>query len=214
MDEGMAVFLPYDFQERETGRNIRARDVQNYISIAGDNFDVPIITPSIFLRGYHYRILTYDKPAIAYNFLFEFLGEELFNKTLRELINRWNGKHPTPYDFFFTFNDVVGKDLSWFWKPWFFEFGYPDLGIKDLEVTEDKIRILIEKKGNIPVSINLILTFQDNSEAIIYKAVSIWESGDKEVWIEQEVKAPLMSVRLGSEKIPDTDNSNNFYEKK
>ena len=29
-------------------------------------------------------------------------------------MDRWNGKHPAPWDFFYTFNDVSGQDLNWF----------------------------------------------------------------------------------------------------
>ena len=46
---------------------------------------------------------------------------------------RWAGKHPTPYDFFFTFNDISGENLDWFWQPWFFGFQYLDLAIMKVE---------------------------------------------------------------------------------
>jgi hypothetical protein len=212
MDEGMAVFLPYEFQESMTERKIRAEDVQNYIRIAGDYLDMPMMTPSIFLKGYPYRVISYDKPGIAYEYLRELLGEELFNEALQKFIDRWNGKHPIPYDFFYTFNDIAEKDLSWYWKPWFFDYGYPDLGIKQVESGTNKARLLIEMKGVIPIPVNLVLTLKDNSEINIYKPISVWEKAGKEIWIEQEIKTPLKSVRLGSEKIPDVDESNNFYE--
>jgi hypothetical protein len=35
------------------------------------------------------------------------LGDELFTKCLKEFIARWNGKHPTPWDMFYTFEDVA-----------------------------------------------------------------------------------------------------------
>ena len=37
-----------------------------------------------------------------------------------------------PYDFFNTLNDVSGQNLNWLIKPWFFEFGYVDLSIKEV----------------------------------------------------------------------------------
>jgi aminopeptidase N len=46
----------------------------------------------------------------------DLLGDELFKKCLHEYMNRWHGKHPLPWDFFFTFNDVTKKNLNWFWK--------------------------------------------------------------------------------------------------
>ena len=73
-----------------------------------------------------YGDASYFRPAAAYNTLKEMLGDEVFKKTLHEYMKRWNGKHPTPYDFFFSINDASRENLSWFWTPWFFQSGYPD----------------------------------------------------------------------------------------
>ena len=59
------------------------------------------------------RLGFYTRPANAYFELQELLGKDMFQKALLEYMNRWNGKHPIPSDFFLTFNDVVGEDLSW-----------------------------------------------------------------------------------------------------
>ena len=131
MDEAWAVVLPFKFMEAFAGINARLiTTVSNYEYLAGTEDDIPPIVTSLSLPYVSYRNSGYNRSAIAYNILRDVLGDELFLKALQEYINRWNGKHPTPYDFFFTFEDVTKQDLSWFWKPWFFEYGYPDLAMK------------------------------------------------------------------------------------
>ena len=44
-------------------------------------------------------------------------------------MDRWHGKHPIPWDFFNTFNDVSGQDLNWFWRNWYFSTSYIDLAV-------------------------------------------------------------------------------------
>jgi aminopeptidase N len=67
---------------------------------------------------------------VAYATLEDVLGQDKFKAVLQEYMRRWNGKHPIPYDFFYSFNAAAGEDLSWFWRPWFFEKGYPDLALR------------------------------------------------------------------------------------
>jgi len=64
-----------------------------------------------------------------------------------------SGKHPTPYDFLFTFNEVTGENLNWFWKPWFFESGYPDLAMDKVVTNDSEAEITIRKVGNVPTPV-------------------------------------------------------------
>jgi hypothetical protein len=129
MDEGMAVMVPFDFQERYD-QSIKHKNVKLYEAFAGEETDIPLIIPSIMSRGSAYRFAAYTRSSIAFSLLENTLGKDLFREALKEFTNRWRGKHPIPYDFFYTFNEIAGEDLSWFWIPWFFERGYPDLAVK------------------------------------------------------------------------------------
>ncbi len=131
MEEGMAQFLPLDFQTEEGKYNPLYRMLKAYERFAGEEMEMPMMIPNYQLKGWTREFSIYFRPGLAYDYLRDALGKELFDKCLHEYIKRWHGKHPIPYDFFFTFNEVTGKDLSWYWKPWFFERGYPDLAIKN-----------------------------------------------------------------------------------
>ena len=137
MDEGWAAFLPTEVVEKyEPESNYRAERIKDYAKAAGTERDLPLVTPSYSVKT-DARLTFYNRPAVAYYELMELLGKDLFKKSMLEFINRWEGKHPIPQDFFYTINDVAGENLNWFWKPWFFEFGYPDLSVTNVEVNED-----------------------------------------------------------------------------
>lgn len=211
MDEGMAVMLPFKFQEQVEGNDALGRNVGYYNAFAGKEMEMPPIIPSNLLRSPSYRMASYSRPGIAYQYLQDLLGRDVFRNALQEYMNRWKGKHPIPNDFFNSFEDHLGMHLSWYWKPWFYEKGYPDLAIKKVVSEKGIVKVLVEKVGNIPVPIDLSFIGADQNEFKIYRDASIWEKGMREVWIEWEYQKQLMKVKLGSVKIPDIDQSNNLF---
>ena len=211
MDEGMAYFLPWDLQIELSQFDHRTRAAVGFSKWAGNEMDIPMILPSILTRDPHLSMMSYYKPALAYEMLESALGDEFFAKCLKEFIARWNGKHPTPWDFFYTFEDVAKKDLGWFWKPWFFESHIPDLAIKDVKVENNKAKVLIENVGNLPVPVDLTLTFEDETQSKLVSSTAIWENGDKGVWLDTEVKSKIKSVELLNKNIPDADSNNNKF---
>jgi hypothetical protein len=87
--------------------------VSSYNYYAGTEIEIPLMVSSIN-TGLAYRYHAYSRSSTAFYMLYELIGEEKFNKGLQEFAKRWESKHPTPYDFFFTFNEIAGEDLGWF----------------------------------------------------------------------------------------------------
>jgi len=117
MDEGWAVMMPYEIQNKlEPKYDPIARSIGRYESVAGMEMDVPMSVSSIVYNANAYRPAyrnaAYTRPAMAYLMLQNVLGEDLFKEGLQEYIRRWHHKHPIPNDFFFTFNQIAGEDLS------------------------------------------------------------------------------------------------------
>ena len=210
MDEGWAVMLPFDFQE-PYGYERREGTIRAYETIAGTENDIPPMVLSIHLTGLPYRNAAYNRPGIAYMFLRDFMGDELFSRALKEFMNRWNGKHPLPYDFFFTFDEIAGEDLSWFWNPWFNHYSYPDLTIKEVKKDGNKLFVTVKRTGNTPVPIQLNFTYETDQESIIYKTADIWKDGKDEIVVEYSPQGRVMNIELGSDIIPDTNRKDNIY---
>jgi len=212
MDEAWAVMLPFKFMETFAGINARLiTTVSNYEYLAGTEVDIPPMVTSISLSYVSYRNSGYNRSSIAYETLRDILGDKIFLKALQEYVNRWNGKHPTPYDFFFTFENVTGNNLNWFWKPWFFDYGYPDLAIKKVEIEVQKIKVTIQRVGNVPTPIKLKLIFENKSTEEIYFSANVWKEDDGEFILEHYLSGVLKEVQLGDLTIPDSNRQNNIF---
>lgn len=212
MDEGWAVMLPYDFQERMVdGNTPRLRTVTGYESFAGNEYEMPLMIPSPTISYRTYRISAYNKPAIAYDILRKTLGDDIFLKALHAFIERWNGKHPIPADFFITFNEIVGKDLSWYWKPWFYNFGFPDLSILGVKQKGNTLTIEIKNHGNLPLPVKLQV--MNNGEVIkeFYQTAELWNKGEEVIKVKISGIKKFEAVILGSDIIPDVNSVNNVY---
>lgn len=211
LDEGIVTFLEYNACRNVLGlEKFSVWDSINPLDIgSGKFFDVPVFIPSIL---YHKNVTgtltSYDRPAFALFMLENLLGKDLFNTCLKEFIIRWHGKRPIPHDLFYTFNDVAKENLNWFWKPWFFEFAYPDLAIENLINNE----VTIENIGGLPVPIYLRITYEDNSMKEINNTARIWENGDSKVKIKLSNSKQIKTINLNDIYfIPDVNRSNNSY---
>jgi Peptidase family M1 domain len=168
--------------------------------------------PSLFMRGRTYQNAAYSKPSIVYQLLRKIMGDEKFKNALHLYINRWNGKHPTPYDFFYTFDEVNGENLNWFWIPWFFEQGYADLAIKAVNTLDARTEVVIEKIGNLPVPIKAKIVYIDDSEGIIMYPASVWKENTIEYRFIFSPELEIVRIEIGDEYIPDINQENNFYQ--
>ncbi|NOX87736.1 MAG: M1 family metallopeptidase [Calditrichaeota bacterium] len=214
MDEGWATMLPFAFQQKEApGYDPIKRTSDRYLNVAGTEFDIPMIVPTV-VYGSHsrssYRNASYNRSGIAYYLLKEMLGEKEFLKALQTYMERWRGKHPIPYDFFFTFNNATGEDLNWFWKPWFFDFGYPDLALKLKEKNGKNLLVEVQKKGLLPVPVYLKVVSADSSERVIQKSMRVWRDGKQAITIPVKADKKVLRIELGNAHIPDVKPDDNI----
>jgi hypothetical protein len=212
MDEGWAAYIDFmttsNLYSIERIKNSR---VTAYKKAIGTDIDLPIIAISKYLKSPVYRYNAYIKAAYFYNMLKEYLGDKLFFKSLHEYMNRWNGKHPIPNDFFNSMSNASGEDLTWLIKPWFFEYGYLDLAIKNISLSGNDYKIVIEKKGSYPGGFKLRLTYADGTNEIISKNVSIWKGGKSQYIIERSSGKKIIKASLFDTIWIDADSSNDEY---
>lgn len=210
MDEGWARYFPTGFLEKYEPQDAYfQRSVSQYENFAGSENELPPMIPTYIFNDYQtQRMAAYTRPAVAYHLLRLTLGDDLFKTALHEYISRWNRKHPMPYDFFNTFNDVAGEDLSWFWQPWFFEKGYPDLAIKEL--SPENI-LVVEKIGSFPVPVEIKVFYEDGTMKQISENASVWADGKNTISVSLDKKIKIEKIELGNDMIPDSDRSNNLW---
>ena len=122
---------------------------------------------------------SYYKPATVLVALRGVLGRDLFHRAFAEYGRRWQYKHPSPYDFFATFEDVSGRDLSWFWRTWFFETWQPGPGHRHRRHGGDSLEVGIENRGRAPMPVHLVVTRTDGRADSLDVPVDVWLGGAK-----------------------------------
>lgn len=165
--------------------------------------DLPLITSSEFLTHANYGYASYPLPAMVYAILHQHLGEEMFLNCYQDYIRRWAKKSPTPYDFFYTFENVSGQDLSWFWKPWFFEFGVADVAIQSFE--KDKLTVV--NQGNKLVPLFVEVDYKNGDSLLISHSAHIWADGNNEIKVSipnyEKVQKILVNVMVADVNLMD-----------
>lgn len=206
MDEGMITFFPQFFVEKYSDEKdflFFKRNIATYNKYAGTFNDVPLMISSNNVGRFALRFHAYNRPSVAFYLLYNYLGKEKFVKGLQLFTERWNGKHPTPYDFFFTFNEIAGEDLAWFWKTWFFEIGYADLAISRIDYTDNmKVIVNIENKTGFPVPVYLTAVYKDGKTKNFSYDMKIWAKGEK-IFTISVPDRHLEKVFLDTETTPD-----------
>ncbi len=216
MDEGWAtigesVLSPLMGEPEDDGIFSKTR----FVRVSGTDQNVPLITNTKIYSGLPYLANSYGKGGVCYYVLQELLGDTLYFKALHHYMNTWNGKHPTPYDFFYSINAGSGKNLNWFWKKWFFGWEYPEMSIKSVKQSgNNHTEIVIENKGGLPLPVKLeVLTNDNRSTGYQYSPV-VWENGNDSIKIVIPASIrKISSIQLGNDWIPDKFQGNNFWKK-
>jgi peptidase M1-like protein len=166
----------------------------------------PVGTPA-------YSIASYQKMATNLVALRALLGPELFMTAYREYGRRWIGKHPTPYDFFHTFDDVSKRDLSWFWRTWFYETWTLDQAITGVQVKGDSATITVEDRGLAPMPVRLAITRQGVAGVERREIpVDVWLRGERVATLRVAASPKITKVEIDPDNaFPDIDRSNNRW---
>ncbi len=216
MDEGWAtigesVISPLMNEPEDEGIFSKTR----YEQISGTDKDVPLITNTKLYSDAAYFSNSYGKGGLCYYVLQDMLGDALYFKSLHQYMNDWHGKHPVPYDFFYSFNNASGKNLNWFWNKWFFEWVYPDLSINKVEKSGTGSKITIENKGGLPLPVYLTITFSSGKKSIIKSTAEVWKDGKTFISFQTKASfAQISTIELGNEFIPDKFKKDNSWSKK
>src|SRR6185503_4659648 len=127
-------------------------------------------------------VAAYMKPSMMLHSLREVvLGPERFDAAFREYVRRWAFKHPTPWDFFHTMENVSGEDLGWFWRGWVLNTWKLDQAIKDVKYIRNDptngVNITIENMEKMVMPV-LIQVKEENGKVHDLKLpVEIWQRG-------------------------------------
>ena len=219
MDEGWATTLEYLIGIADVGKD-RADDlyknfrIVSWIYDQADEEDLPIITPGNVLRGSGYGNNAYGKPSLAYLALKDMLGDAVFGKCLHEYMDRWHGRHPIPWDFFFTFNDVSGKNLNWYWSNWFFSNGYIDIAVQNVVHNQNDNTIYVQNIGGFPIPFDVHIRYTDGTTDSLHQTAAVWSANQKAAAITVAGNKTIQTLRLDNGIFMDADERDNSWKAK
>ena len=220
MDEGTTSFN--ENQSRKEffpGEDSEDSDREGYLEVAraGEEGEMMRWT------DHHYPgragTASYSKPSTVHAALQGLLGEDAFLAAYREYVRRWAYKHPTPWDFFHTIEDVTGRDLEWFWRAWYYETWTLDQAVLDVrpEASGDGAGggtdIVIRDLGLVPMPARVQVTRENGEVLDLEVSVDTWLSGETEAVLTVPAGSPIMRVEIDPERLfPDVDRDNNVWD--
>ncbi len=218
MDEGWATTFELligraDLGTEKAEQLFKQFRVENWITDPSQEEDIAIITPANVLNGSGLGNNEYGKAALGYLAMKDMLGDDLFKKCLHEYMSRWNGKHPIPWDFFYTFNDASKKDLNWFWTNWYFSNHYIDLALTLASKSNKGYNVTIQNIGGMTAPVNVEVTYTDETKDTFHQTPSIWEKNQQQTTVTIKPKKEVKSIRLDGGIFMDADESNNSWKK-
>lgn len=212
MDEGWATTFEYLIKIAEHGKDeadkfYKGFRVKKYITDLSTEEDQPIISMSTQVSGAGYGNNSYGKASLSYLALKDLLGDDLFKKALHHYMDTWNGKHPIPWDYFYSMNTGSGKNLNWFFNNWFFTNNYIDIAIK--EVSKNVVTITNSGGFAIPFDVNVI--YEDNAAETFHQTPAVWEKNQKTARITINTKKQIKKVTLDGGIFMDATPINNSW---
>jgi hypothetical protein len=214
MDEGLTQFdQSQSMADFFKGFDDEARNRKQYLDFAETGGEVELMHHGDRYPNYaSYGVASYYKPATVLVALRGVLGDSTFNRAYREYIRRWAYKHPSPYDFFNTFDNVSGKDLSWFWRSWFFETWKLDQAIDTVTTDRDSVTVELDNRGKVPMPVLLSVTRVNGKVDHLSLPVDIWLRGERRYALRIPREPVVRSIEVDPDKdFPDLDRSNQVW---
>lgn len=84
-----------------------------YLIAARYGNDQPMALTSDNFTQLNYGGIVYKKTSLVFNYLMQYLGEDMMNACMAHYYALWKFKHPQPEDLKAAFEEKSGKDLDW-----------------------------------------------------------------------------------------------------
>lgn len=219
MDEGWATTFEYLVRIHEKGK-ASADDfykkfrVARYISDPSTEEDQPIITMSNQVTGDGYSVNSYGKASLSYLALKDLLGDALFRKCLHAYMDKWHGKHPVPWDYFYSFNAAAGQDLNWFWQNWFFSNNYIDLKLAGVTAKGKTAVLSVINEGGFAIPFDVVIAYPDGSKSTVHYTPAVWKEHPRTLQLTVPADKRISTVTLDGNLFMDATPDNNSWNSK
>jgi hypothetical protein len=146
----------------------------NYYFLMKQKLEEPLTTHSDhYNTNVAYEINAYSKGEMFLEQLGYIVSDSVRDKILLEYYKLWRFKHPNASDFMKVAQDVSGIQLDWYKEYWVSTTKSIDYSIDSLWGENGVSKIRLKRIGQMPMPVDLQLTFRDSSKEIHYVPLDI-----------------------------------------
>ena len=216
LDEGTAMFLENESRmELWPGVDHHRVEARPYLEVAGSGGEQSMMRHADWYEpGNGYVVAAYYKPATLLRALREVIGAETFEAAYRAFLSEWAFKHPTPWDFFSTFERFAERDLDWLWTSFWYETWALDHAVGDVRMRAGSgATIVIEDRGLAPFPARVRIRTAGGGTIERDVPVDHWLAGNRsfEITLEPSDGAVTRVELDPAGYAPDVDRSNNLW---
>jgi len=205
-----------------------------YFSLAKSGLEEPMTTHSDhYNTNFAYGNAAYSKGAVFMEQLGYIVGADVRDKILLSYYDQWRFKHPNANDFIRIAELVSGIKLDWYKEYWVSTTKTIDYKIDSLWEENGVSKIRLKRVGQMPMPIDLQLTFADGSCEMFYVPLNLmFENKPNEIRAQKrevmeewkwthptyiiELKQRLTDIKIveidPSKRMADIDRKNNRLE--
>ncbi len=238
MDEGFTSYAEERVSAFLNGNTGFAQEdnYAGYYALAKSGKEEPLSTHADhFNTNFAYSLGSYSKGAVFLEQLGYITGAQVRDKILQEYYRLWRFKHPNAQDFINVAEKVSGMKLDWYKEFWIYTTKTIDYSIDSLWEENGKTKIRLRRIGQMPMPIDLQLTFKDGSKELHYipmdlmygekpaedpavprKVYPVWRWTSETYTIETDKKLSTVTIVEidPSQRMADADRRNNKLELK
>jgi hypothetical protein len=164
MDEGFTSYISNKAEDlilKEEKENPHSGSYKGYNYVVNNNIEEPLSTHADrYNTNTAYGVASYSKGNIFLSQLEYIIGAENVANGLKKYFVDFSFKHPTPNDVKRSMEKISGIHLDWYLNEWTQTIHTIDYGIKSV----DKKNITLERIGQMPMPIDLEVTYTDGSK--------------------------------------------------
>lgn len=176
-------------------------------SVAALGIDQPIETHSAEFRSINYGVIMYQKTGLVFDYLKYYLGEELFDTSMRAYYDDWKFKHPQPEDIRKSLEKASGKDLGWLFNELIETTQQADFKIQRVKLKDGKTSVKLKDIGNVagPIPVSVM------NDSIVVQTKWL-TPGTKSDWVHFDGTFNRIQIDP-TRQIPESNRSNNTWDK-
>jgi hypothetical protein len=188
-------------------------EFEGYLGQARTGEESALMRYSDFLDSpNHYGVYAYQKPGSMLITLRHLLGDSTFARAYQGYLRAWAFKQPKPWDFFNAFNTLAGRDLSWFWRTFYFETWVLDQSVASVTAGPRSTTIVVRDLGDAPLPARLTITLANGDTLQREVPLATWLGGARTATVTVPRGREVTRVEIDARhEFPDVSRKNNLW---